>query len=476
MKPAIFLTLLIVLLSACAPALTATPVSTQPLAVVETPTRLLSTVEAPSATPTTSETPIISPTSTITPLPTIPTFTPTFDVRTIVTATPAPKAECPKEDDSFMNSMGLELWPNPIAKFISNVDVLLEYLNRGGSFKKLDAEFTKNKIDHIIQDLTNDGHPDLITDAGMFQIPILFYCDRGKYHIFPDGPESELYMSEMGDFMVRDMNKNGIPEVIFYSYYKGLRVEIVEWNGTKFILLNGDTGSGMGLAGKDDFVIADFDNNGVDDFSLYGGLGESFGPWRHITDYNFWNGNEYSSVLLYDPPQYRFQAVNDADEAILMGKYDTGISLYQAVIFDDKLYPWSKSRYQEDLSAGARAYWDPPLTPNPVSDDPAEYPRLAAYAYYRMVILHTFLGEMDAAQVKYATLQEKFPAGNPGHPYVEMATDFWNAYQSSGKLYNACAAAIAYADAHPEILIPLGSDYHGAQSHIYIPADVCPFR
>ena len=49
--------------------------------------------------------------------------------------------------------------------------------------------------------------------------------------------------------------------------------------------------------------------------------------------------------------------------------------------------------------------------------DFTEYPRLAAYAYYRMVILRTFLGETEAAQVKYATtLQEKFPADNPGHP------------------------------------------------------------
>ena len=115
-------------------------------------------------------------------------------------------------------------------------------------------------------------------------------------------------------------------------------------------------------------------------------------------------------------------------------------------------------------------------TPTPFPSDLTEYPRLAAYAYYRMIILHTFLGETEAAQVKYATLQEKFPAESPGYPYVEMATDFWNAYQSSGLMYEACAAAIAYADAHPEILIPLGSDYHGAQSHTYIPADVCPFR
>jgi hypothetical protein len=43
-------------------------------------------------------------------------------------------------------------------------------------------------------------------------------------------------------------------------------------------------------------------------------------------------------------------------------------------------------------------------------------------------------------------------------------------------MYDGCAAAIQYAVEHPEILTPLGSDYHGAQSHTYVPADVCPFR
>jgi len=61
-------------------------------------------------------------------------------------------------------------------------------------------------------------------------------------------------------------------------------------------------------------------------------------------------------------------------------------------------------------------------------------------------------------------------------PYVEMATRFWNAYQSMHKMYDGCAAAIEYAAENPEILVPLGDGYHGAQSHTYVPADVCPFR
>ena len=83
---------------------------------------------------------------------------------------------------------------------------------------------------------------------------------------------------------------------------------------------------------------------------------------------------------------------------------------------------------------------------------------------------------MDAAQTQYNTLQSMFPEGNPGHPYAEMATGFWNTHQSSGKMYDGCAAAIEYAAEHPDILTVLESDYHGWQSHIYVPADVCPFR
>ena len=115
-------------------------------------------------------------------------------------------------------------------------------------------------------------------------------------------------------------------------------------------------------------------------------------------------------------------------------------------------------------------------TPVPGTPDPAEYPRLAAYAYYRIMLIHLVQGHDSEATTVYNTLQEKFGNDQYGSPYVEMATAFWEAYQSTHKMYDGCAAAIQYAAEHPDILIPLGSDYHGAQSHIYKPEDVCPFR
>jgi hypothetical protein len=57
-----------------------------------------------------------------------------------------------------------------------------------------------------------------------------------------------------------------------------------------------------------------------------------------------------------------------------------------------------------------------------------------------------------------------------------MATAFRDAYQLTHKMYDGCEAAIKYAAKNPETLIPLGSNYHGYQSHQYKPEDVCPFR
>jgi len=150
------------------------------------------------------------------------------------------------------------------------------------------------------------------------------------------------------------------------------------------------------------------------------------------------------------------------------------MDLYQQTIFKDQL-----KAYSLEIRQNLQETWDgqfSKVTPTPVPSDPTEYPRLAAYAYYRMIILHTFLGEMDAAQINYASLQEKFLPNNPGHPYAEMASAFWSAYHSAGTLSAGCAAAIQYAAEHSEILVPLGSDYHGWQSHQYVPTDMCPFR
>jgi len=137
---------------------------------------------------------------------------------------------------------------------------------------------------------------------------------------------------------------------------------------------------------------------------------------------------------------------------------------------------WSPERFTYEQTIG-----DPIImfieTPSTIpTKDPTEYPRLAAYVYYRIMLLQLAQANESDASTTYNSLQQKFGSDPSGQHYVEMATAFWEAYRSNHKMYDSCAAAIQYAAEHPEILIPLGSDYHGSQSHIYFPADVCPFR
>jgi hypothetical protein len=92
------------------------------------------------------------------------------------------------------------------------------------------------------------------------------------------------------------------------------------------------------------------------------------------------------------------------------------------------------------------------------------------------MLLNLVLGNQQDANSIYEALQMQFGKDEYAKQYVELATAFWNAYQSTQEIYNGCGAAIQYATEHPETLIPLGSDYHGWQSHTYVPTDVCPFR
>jgi tetratricopeptide (TPR) repeat protein len=198
------------------------------------------------------------------------------------------------------------------------------------------------------------------------------------------------------------------------------------------------------------------------------------GPWREFTDIYSWNGNKYArKALIIAKPQFLFQAVQDGDYQSGIGNYDNAILIYQDVISKGDLDWWFEERYLAQLQTDVWGYFP---TPTPSAPDSTEYPRLAAYTYYRIMLLHLAQGKEAEAASTYQTLQETFGTDPYAAPYVEMASAFWESYQSTLRMYDGCAAAIQYAVEHPEILVPLGSDYHGWQSHVYEPADVCPFR
>jgi hypothetical protein len=355
----------------------------------------------------------------------------------------------------------------------------MEYLNSGGNIQAVRSVLSLDQ-----EDLDGDTIPEIIIDGDT--VTTVIGCRDGKYANWldliadPDSFAPSLVSAQ-------DMNLDGLPESVFMSkggsgWSRHYTIWIYEWYA----------GYPKQLLYVDDFrnvvvQVADIDGDGVQELIVQGNntanpddlvLG---GPFRDEIYIYKWNGDSFiSEPVQYAAPQYRFQALQDTDRFSVQGQYDKALEYYQNVIFSGSLDWWSPEKkeqiYRDHLYTwnGQELVYPPTSTPLP--ENRSEYFELASYTYYRMVALHVYLGEMDAAQIQYNTLQQKFPADSPGHPYVEMATAFWDAYQSSGNMTTACGAAIKYAAEHPEILIPLGSDYHGWQSHIYVPADVCPFR
>jgi hypothetical protein len=427
----------------------------------------------PTMTPTAS-TPALTPGASVTFLPTIPTFTPTFDVSTIVTVTPAPKVDCPKEDSS------IKLTFRPDDHSIDDTQEMLKYLNQGGSIKAILSALPSFYYPGLIrvEDLTGDGIPELAYIHYGPPVSIrfsIFTCLDGEYVLY----QNESANQSFSFYGVYDMNLNGIPELVVIS--RGCtgggcyRHYILEWNGATYVNLSPEA------------AVEDVINGGIrdinDDETLELVLRTAplpfyvYQPWREELHIFSWDGATFfpQPVKGYQP-EYRFQTIQDADLESTLGNYDIARNLYRQAIFNDSLEWWSSERYEYE-NAMVQARWTHEPTPftKPV-EDKTEYSRLAAYAYYRILLLQLVQGDQSAANTTYEALQHKFGGDTYGHTYMEMTTAFWEAYQSSHIMYDGCAAAIQYAAEHPEILVPLGSDYHGSQSHTYVPADVCPFR
>ncbi len=253
--------LLAFLLSACAnptplpaaetgtPTVNLTPVTGTPDTVAPdsaaSPKGDTSTPQPPTPTPTLS-------TPTRTPLPTIPTFTPTFDVRTIVTATPAPKAVCPKEDP--LAKMDL-IFPKNFEDMFNpdsvNEEKILNYLNRGGNISRLAMLIGKAYRDaygwkvergeqlYAFDDLTADGVKELLmqdfSGSGYTNI-FIFKCSDGKYQSFWINKDFGA-VSSANVLAIKDLNRNGIPDIVM-DY--GSDYIIYEWNGSYFKPLSYD--------------------------------------------------------------------------------------------------------------------------------------------------------------------------------------------------------------------------------------------
>lgn len=461
---------IIFLSAACSPAATTLPTVT--------------TTETPSPFPTNTSRPTETPTPSIIPLPTIATFTPTFDASTIITVTPAPKSNYPEVNKAIMvrNYFPQKLeYPS-----LNTTEKLLDFLNEGGDgqelisrLKQIYPEGGDYRGGYEYSDVTGDQIPEFLYTEIYYEGRLhIFSCKRGRYELLATLPEENKFLEYT--MQVVNLNMNGIPEIIVMGTngvsYPISTIYFYEWNGNTFVNLGQ-----LSILALRQTKIADADGNGTKEISFSGDdpsclSCKNFIPQRERTITYGWNGKKFVEVSnVFSAPEYRFQAIQDADARFLVGKLEEAFRLYEEGISNKKLEWWSPERmeYQQALSDS----WIPDLIlpPEPL-EDKSEYRRLAAYAYYRIMLIHFAQGNEQKAAVDYDNLQKSLGNNEASRPYIEMAAEFWSTYQPTHKMYDGCAAAIQYAVEHPEILIPLGSDYHGWQSHIYEPVDICPFR
>lgn len=459
---------------------------------------------SPSITPTLI--PSLHPTTTYTPSP---TYTPTFDAVHASTATPAPAAQCPQENPGLVPNFVIPVPTNIIYDIPESKDAILGFLNAGG---RLDAlvqylvqnygGYYQNHPDYGTNiygmDFTNDGVPDLLVNDGNVRI---YSCREAEYAVIFEIPYKtfEHYQIES----IQDMNKDGSPDILLENWDDvaiggDLAYQILGLRGQQIESFLGENNAPCfinyaysGPCIEDGWIrvfwsgsveIDDIDQNGTRELIIHDGVGYNFdsqfnGPWRTKTTVFMWNGKWFSPFTYYlEPPIYRFQAVQDADFAVLQGNFDEAFDLYQQGILNDTLEWWTKARQTYDLDIAYSHYTDLP-TSTPPAPDPDEYGHLAAYAYYRMMILQVMLGDFDTAQATFDFLQENFPTGIAGNIYTELANAFWTEYQASFNLSLACNRAITFTTGHEEeVLFYIGSYIHGYQSLRYEPQDVCPFK
>jgi len=487
-------------LAGCNPSTDISPTSSEIISKEIAVTDTLIPSSTITATITPSNTPIPSKTLKPTITPTVhPTDTPIFDAFGIITRTPDPPAQCPLESSNLVpdlstlfNLNGWKLYEQAI----------LDFLNAGGTPQAIISTFLQEtgwfEEDLAIQqDITGDNVFEFIfSDKRIVRV---FGCENGKYQTLLRYTEDSVgFLRAIRVSAPGDMNLNGVSELITNAQHGTMNAEhlvtIFEWNGEQLESViqgesysDGKYSSSAAMSGVTQVSTNDIDGNGtlelvlvgsppIETTSAYDGL-----PWRTETHVYSWNGDQFLlHRVIFSPPEFRFQAVQDGDKAFLVGDYDQANEFYQQVISNDMLEWWSEDRWSYEIrSLSIQASETPLSTPIP---DLTEYPNLAAYARFRSLLLHIVRGNIAEAENEFNILKEKFLPGQPGYAYVELATSFWDEYQEVANIEDACTKAIEYADLHSvEILSFLGNGEHarayfGNQSLDYEPEDVCPFR
>jgi hypothetical protein len=424
---------------------------------------------ANTTTPSHSVTSSITPSKTVTQTPTqitLPTKTLNprdFDASTITTITPAEPAQCPNLDTSIeididrlisFNQEDGETKPDGLL-----MDVFIDYLNQGVPIDSLisaigqQEDYKKFLLQLQIVDVTGDNIKELI-----FRNPIGYevigcidqeYKTITKFGSRDDWPTMEIV----------DANNDNLMDLsVKYSFgsWGSSNYHIYSWDGNTFVRQNPND---CISAGDMNFTVTleDTDNNGTLEIILYSD--DKRFPYYYPDLYPprtekmtcMWNGSEYLAVNVENsPPFYRFQALSDASQKRYYGYFDQALELYWQAI-NDPILQWytderNKQEWQRYMDASNNEQnIEPDPTPTPVLiPNPDEYDNLAAYAYFRIIMIHLLQDDVSSAESVYEEMLSKYPVGCKQSLLPESAKIMLDSYKQSEDIHNACTEVLKF--------------------------------
>ncbi len=379
------------------------------------------------------------PTATLEPA-SIPTPVP--EPTATASASPTPIPSPPRPDDFADYAKTIVSYLNDTQ---GDVDGLRAMLDDWGALRHV--------TDFLRVDVDDDGRGELLlvlvdpSEEYAIEIPgDLLVVDTvdGKYQLAYRA-SSDTIIVDPSLLNVDDVNRDGHTELIFTTNSCGAHTctttlyIVASGGGTYDHLVDG--GIDMTFA---EVSFSDRDGDAIPELLMYGGMIGSVGagPQRARTEVYKWDGRTYVlAETIYDPSNYMYFTVLDANRALLEGDHARAAELYQQAINNPNLESWMGEDERVDLTA---------------------------YSRYRLSLAYLLEGDVEAAKA----VQDEMRKEQPDHIYAQVVRVLWEAYLTTGDLGSACQQVAVFAAEHPETADVL-ADY-GYANPTFTPADVCP--
>jgi hypothetical protein len=340
-----------------------------------------------------------------------------------------------------------------------------EYLNAGGGAAMLEGTLAEWGVllpeapgQVVVVDLTGDGEAEIVValwyvgDAAAPSGDLLIFGRHGGGYALlyqegydPAGPAVRLLPAI-------DADGDDCQEVVYtlgtcgaHTCFESL--EILGWQETGFSSLMG---------GRLDMPYPTYI---VTPGRIEAGSGSiaSVGaePQRDYSEVWEWNGSVFTvTQQIWAPPVYRYHALLDGDCALFGGDYSAAVAAYERVIGDDALQEWGA------VSGGV--------------EPKVERAQLAAFACWRLVLVHLQAGDLGSARAAYERLQAEYPASAIGHDVAALAGVFWGAYGVDGSVVDGCLALVVVAKEDTSVHDFFNANY-GYANPRWEAVDICPF-